>query len=77
MAEALRHQPGVASVVGPSVLTGSVAGASSDNPMIAKGGGAVRFALVYDTDPLNASAIGQVRAAGPRGCPHSAGAAWL
>ena len=29
--------------------------------MIAKGGGAVRFALVYDTDPLNATAIGQVR----------------
>jgi RND superfamily putative drug exporter len=61
LAEALRHQPGVASVVGPSVLTGSVAGASSQNPMIAKGGGAVRFALVYDTDPLNATAIGQVR----------------
>jgi putative drug exporter of the RND superfamily len=61
LAQALRHQPGVASVVGPSVLTGSVAGASSQNPMIAKGGGAVRFALVYDTDPLNATAIGQVR----------------
>jgi RND superfamily putative drug exporter len=61
MAEELRHQPGVASVVGPSVLTGSDAGTSSQNPMIAKGGGAVRFALVYDTDPLNATAIGQVR----------------
>jgi RND superfamily putative drug exporter len=61
MAAALRRQPGVASVVGPSVLTGSVAGASSQNPMIAKGGGAVRFALVYGTDPLSATAIGQVR----------------
>jgi RND superfamily putative drug exporter len=29
--------------------------------MIAKDGGAIRFALVYDTDPLNATAIGQVR----------------
>ena len=53
---ALRRQPGVASVVGPSVLA-----ASSSNPMIAQNGGAVRFALVYDTDPLNATAIGQVR----------------
>ncbi|HEX4292394.1 MAG TPA: MMPL family transporter, partial [Trebonia sp.] len=61
MADALRRQPGVASVVGPSLLTGSVVPASADNPMIAKGGGAVRFALIYDTDPLNATAIGQVR----------------
>jgi putative drug exporter of the RND superfamily len=53
---ALRRQPGVVSVVGPSVLS-----ASSSNPMIAQNGGAVRFALVYDTDPLNATAIGQVR----------------
>jgi RND superfamily putative drug exporter len=54
---ALRRQPGVASVVGPSVLP-----ASSSNPMIARNGQAIRFALVYDTDPLNARAIGQVRA---------------
>jgi len=53
---ALRRQPGVASVVGPSVLPAAV-----PNPMIAPGRGAVRFALVYDTDPLNATAIGQVR----------------
>jgi RND superfamily putative drug exporter len=52
----LRRQPGVASVVGPSVLAASAA-----NPMITQNGGAVRFALVYDTDPLNATAIGQVR----------------
>jgi RND superfamily putative drug exporter len=56
---ALRRQPGVASVVGPSVLTAS---ASSANPMVARDGQAIRFALVYNTDPLNATAIGQVRA---------------
>jgi putative drug exporter of the RND superfamily len=61
LAAALGRQPGVASVVGPSELTGAAVPASSANPMIAKGGGAVRFALVYDTDPLNATAIGQVR----------------
>jgi RND superfamily putative drug exporter len=55
---ALRRQPGVASVVGPSVLPAS---APSPNPMVAKDGRAIRFALVYDTDPLNAAAIGQVR----------------
>ena len=54
--DTLRRQPGVARVVGPSVLAGS-----SHNPMVAGNGGAVRFALVYDTDPLNATAIGQVR----------------
>jgi len=53
---ALRRQPGVASVVGPSVVP-----VSSPNPMIARNGRAIRFALVYDTDPLNATAIGQVR----------------
>jgi putative drug exporter of the RND superfamily len=52
----LRRQPGVASVVGPSVVP-----VSSPNPMIARDGRAIRFALVYDTDPLNATAIGQVR----------------
>jgi RND superfamily putative drug exporter len=55
---ALRRQPGVASVVGPSALPAS---ASSANPMVARDGQAIRFALVYDTDPLNATAIGQVR----------------
>jgi hypothetical protein len=47
---------GVASVIGPSVLP-----ASAPNPMIARDGAAIRFALGYDTDPLNATAIGQVR----------------
>jgi len=61
LADALGRQPGVASVVGPSDLTGVSLPASAPNPMIAKGGTAVRFALIYDTDPLNATAIGQVR----------------
>jgi putative drug exporter of the RND superfamily len=78
---ALRRQPGVASVVGPSALPAS---ASSANPMVARDGQAIRFALVYDTDPLNATAIGQVRvltarlpelgsAAGLRGVRYEAG----
>ena len=58
---ALRRQPGVASVVGPSALPALPASASSANPMVARDGQAIRFALVYDTDPLNATAIGQVR----------------
>jgi len=61
LAAALGRQPGVADVIGPSELTGAAVPASSANPMIANGGGAVRFALVYDSDPLNATAIGQVR----------------
>jgi putative drug exporter of the RND superfamily len=63
--DALRRQPGVASVVGPAVIngagTGSASTGSSSNPMIAKNGTAVRFALIYNTDPLNAIAVGQVR----------------
>ncbi len=59
---ALRRQPGVSSVIGPATVSGSSAFQSGSNPMVAKGGGAVRFALIYDTDPLNATAVGQVRA---------------
>jgi putative drug exporter of the RND superfamily len=59
--DALRRQPGVASVVGPSLLDDSASAGSSSNPMIARNGAAVRFALIYDTDPLNATAVGQVR----------------
>jgi putative drug exporter of the RND superfamily len=58
---ALRLQPGVASVIGPGSVTNVTLPASPNNPMIAKDGSAVRFALVYKTDPLNATAIGQVR----------------
>jgi putative drug exporter of the RND superfamily len=70
---ALRRQPGVASVVGPSALPAS---ASSANPMVARDGRAIRFALVYNTDPLNARAIGQVRALTAR-LPALGGAAGL
>jgi putative drug exporter of the RND superfamily len=70
---ALRRQPGVASVVGPSALPAS---ASSANPMVARDGRAIRFALVYNTDPLNATAIGQVRALTAR-LPALGGAAGL
>jgi len=59
--DALRRQPGVASVAGPSDLTGIPLPSSAHNPMVAADGAAVRFALIYDTDPLNATAIGQVR----------------
>jgi len=59
--DTLRRQPGVASVVGPSDLTGASLPPSVSNPMVAKDAAAVRFALVYNTDPLNATAIGQVR----------------
>jgi RND superfamily putative drug exporter len=67
----LRRQPGVASVVGPSVLP-----VSASNPMIARDGDAIRFALVYDSDPLNATAIGQVRVLTAR-LPELGGAAGL
>jgi putative drug exporter of the RND superfamily len=59
--DSLRRQPGVASVVGPAVAAGSAASDSASNPMVAKDGSAIRFALVYDSDPLNATAVGQVR----------------
>jgi RND superfamily putative drug exporter len=58
---ALGQQPGVARVVGPSLVAKAASSSSPPNPMIAKNGAAVRFALVYNTDPLNATAIGQVR----------------
>ena len=74
--DTLRRQPGVASVVGPAVFGNSAAAGSSSNPMVAKDGAAVRFALVYDTDPLNAIAVGQVRALTAR-LPALAGAAGL
>jgi putative drug exporter of the RND superfamily len=59
--DALGRQPGVASVVGPSLAADPASTGSSSNPMIAKNGAAVRFALIYDSDPLNATAVGQVR----------------
>jgi RND superfamily putative drug exporter len=71
---ALRRQPGVATVIGPSVVPASAS--ASSNPMTARSGRAIRFALVYDTDPLNATAIGQVRVLAAR-LPSLGGAAGL
>jgi RND superfamily putative drug exporter len=74
----------VAAVVGPSLLDSPASSGSTSNPMVAKNGAAVRFALIYDTDPLNATAVGQVRvlttrlpalgkAAGLRGASYEVG----
>jgi MMPL family protein len=43
------------------LVASSASTSSSSNPMVARNGAAVRFALVYNTDPLNATAVGQVR----------------
>jgi len=55
----LATQPGVAELAGPASLpnpTGPL------NPMLAASGGAARFLVVERTDPLDATAIGAVRA---------------
>ena len=54
----LRRQPGVAIVVGPTDLPAEL---DSVNPMLAKSGGAARFAVVTTTDPLDSAAISAVR----------------
>src|SRR5690242_14239701 len=70
----LATQPGVAESAGPPSLPGSV----PVNPMLAASGGAARFVVVENTDPLDATAISRVpqlrhdlpalaRAAGLRG----------
>jgi putative drug exporter of the RND superfamily len=56
----LAAQPGVAEVAGPASLSGLPA-AEPLNPMLARSGGAARFALVETTDPLDAAAIGHLR----------------
>jgi RND superfamily putative drug exporter len=66
----LATQPGVAELAGPASFpataggpSGSgLAGVASLNPMLAASGGAARFALVEKTDPLDATAISDVRA---------------
>jgi putative drug exporter of the RND superfamily len=55
----LAAQPGVAEVAGPASLP---AAAEPLNPMLARSGGAARFAVVETTDPLDATAIGHLRA---------------
>jgi len=53
----LAAQPGVAGLGGPA----SLPGATPVNPMLAASGGAARFVLVEQTDPLDAAAISRVR----------------
>ncbi|MBV9448470.1 MAG: MMPL family transporter [Streptosporangiaceae bacterium] len=55
----LNRQPGVAAVAGPTNLPSALAPV---NPMLAKSGNAVRFAVVLRSDPLDAAAISDVRA---------------
>ena len=54
----LRRQPGVAIVAGPTDLPSQL---NPVNPMLAKGGGAARFAVVTTTDPLGSAAISSIR----------------
>ena len=53
----LATQPGVAEIAGPASLPGSV----PVNPMLAASGGAARFVVVENTDPLDATAISRVQ----------------
>ena len=64
----LATQPGVAEIAGPASLPGSAAqlnpvqvNPAQLNPMLAASGGAARFVVVENTDPLDAAAIGRVR----------------
>jgi putative drug exporter of the RND superfamily len=54
----LAAQRGVAEIAGPASLSGAPA---SLNPMLAASGDAVRFVVVEQTDPLDATAIARVR----------------
>jgi RND superfamily putative drug exporter len=54
----LAAQPGVAEIAGPASLPGS---ATQVNPMLAASGGAARFVVVENTDPLDATAISRVQ----------------
>ncbi len=53
----LAAQPGVAELGGPASLPGG----TPVNPMLAAPGGAARFVLVEQTDPLDATAVSRVR----------------
>ena len=69
----LTTQPGVAEIAGPASLPGSAArldpaqvnpaqvNTAQVNPMLAASGGAARFVVVENTDPLDATAISRVR----------------
>jgi putative drug exporter of the RND superfamily len=61
----LATQPGVAELAGPASFPDQSAASAtiaSLNPMLAESGGAARFVLVENTDPLDATAISRVRA---------------
>ena len=70
----LASQPGVAELAGPASFPSGPGGSggsggpglggvvASLNPMLASSGGAARFVVVEKTDPLDATAIGRVRA---------------
>jgi RND superfamily putative drug exporter len=60
LARELGAQPGVAEIAGPGSLAGLPAGQL--NPLLAGSGDAARFVLVEKTDPLDATAIGRIRA---------------
>jgi len=53
----LATRPGIAEIAGPASLPGSV----PVNPMLAASGGAARFVVVENTDPLDATAISRVQ----------------
>ena len=64
----LATRPGVAEIAGPASLPGSAAQLNQTqlnqtqlNPMLAASGGAARFVVVENTDPLDATAISRVR----------------
>jgi RND superfamily putative drug exporter len=64
----LAARPGVAEIAGPASLPGSAAqlnpaqlNPAQVNPMLAASGGAARFVVVENTDPLDATAISRVR----------------
>jgi RND superfamily putative drug exporter len=69
----LATQPGVAEIAGPASLPGSAAqlnpaqvnpaqvNPAQVNPMLAASGGAARYVVVENTDPLDATAISRVR----------------
>ena len=60
----LAVQAGVAELAGPASLPSPArlpSAVAPLNPMLAKSGGAARFVVVEDTDPLDATAISRVR----------------
>ncbi len=58
----LAAQPGVAEIAGPASLPGPAQlDLAQFNPMLAASGGAARFVVVENTDPLDATAINRIQ----------------